>query len=113
MLLIEKMKQYPFSSSERTIVDFILEKQEDIKDYTTKAIAKETYTSPSVLVRIAKKLGYQGYNEFKEDYLKEVYYLHSHFEKIDANYPFTEKDNTMTVAGKIASVYEESARDTR
>ena len=36
MLLQEQMKQDIFSYNERIIVDFILEKQEKIKDYSTK-----------------------------------------------------------------------------
>ena len=35
MLLQEQMKQDIFSYNERTIIDFILEKQEKIKDYPT------------------------------------------------------------------------------
>ena len=33
MLLQEQMKQDIFSYNEKTIIDFILEKQEQIKDY--------------------------------------------------------------------------------
>lgn len=54
MLLQEQMKTYPFSNSERIIVDYILQKQDEIKDYSTKMIADETYTSPSTLIRISK-----------------------------------------------------------
>ncbi len=41
MLLQEQMKQDIFSYNERIIVDFILEKQEKIKDYSTKMIGDE------------------------------------------------------------------------
>lgn len=56
MLLQEQMKQDIFSYNERIIVDFILEKQEKIKDYSTKMIGDETYTAPSTIIRIALKL---------------------------------------------------------
>ena len=54
MLLQEEMKQIPFSNSERVIIDFILDKQEEIRDYSTSQVAKETFTSPSTLVRISR-----------------------------------------------------------
>ena len=45
MLLQEKMKNTKFSPSEEIVIDFILTKQERIKDYSTTMIAGETYTS--------------------------------------------------------------------
>ena len=112
MLLQEQMKTYPFSNSERIIVDYILQKQDEIKDYSTKMIADETYTSPSTLIRISKKLGFQGWNEFKETFLHEINYLNSHFQDVDANLPFTNQDTIMTIASKIVNLHIESAKDT-
>lgn len=60
MLLQEQMKQDIFSYNEKTIINFILEKQEQIKYYSTKMIGDETYIAPSTIIRIAHKLGFQG-----------------------------------------------------
>lgn len=112
MLLKDRMNDYPFSHSERIIVDYILDKQNEIKDYSTKMIADETYTSPSTLIRISKKLGFQGWNDFKDAYLNEVDYLNKHFQDIDPNFPFTNQDTIMNIASKIANLHAESAKDT-
>ncbi|WP_041138376.1 MurR/RpiR family transcriptional regulator [Beduini massiliensis] len=112
MLLKERMMNYPFSNSERINVDYILEKQHEIKDYSTKMIADETYTSPSTLIRISKKLGFNGWNDFKMAYLEEVDYINKHFQDIDPNFPFTNQDTIMTIASKIANLHAESAKDT-
>lgn len=112
MLLKDQMKQYPFSNTERIIVDFILEKKEGIKEYSASKIAKETYTSPSLLVRIANKLDYKGWSEFKEAYLKEVDYLNNHFIDLDANIPFQSDDSIMNIVGKISQLHFESIHDT-
>ena len=61
VLLQEKMESTDFSPNEKIVVDFIMNKQENIENYSTTMIAKETYTSPSVLVRIAKKLNFDGW----------------------------------------------------
>ena len=90
MLLQEKMKNTKFSPSEEIVIDFILTKQERIKDYSTTMIAGETYTSPSLLVRISKKLGFSGYNNFKNAFLEEVQYLHKSHLNIDANQIYQE-----------------------
>ena len=89
MLLQEQMKQDIFSYNEKTIINFILEKQEQIKDYSTKMIGDETYTAPSTIIRIAHKLGFQGWSDFKEAFLDEVIYLNNNFQEIDPNFPFT------------------------
>lgn len=112
MLLKERMMIYPFSPSEKIIVDYILEKENKIKNSSTKMIADETYTSPSTLVRISKKLGYNGWNDFKSAYFEEVDYLNTHFQDIDPNFPFTNQDTIMNIAGKIADRHIESAKDT-
>lgn len=112
MLLTEKMQVTKFSESERAAVNFILQKGMEIEKYSTSEIAKQTFTSPSILIRVAKKLGFHGWNDLKKNYLEEVSYLESHFQSIDANYPFGPRDNMMTVANKIASLYMESAEDT-
>ncbi|MGM0215968.1 MurR/RpiR family transcriptional regulator [Enterococcus sp. AZ109] len=112
MLLIDRMKEYPFSPSEKVVIDFILEKEDLIRDYSVKAIAQETYTSPSILVRIAKKLNYSGWSEFKQNFLAEVSYLQRYFQSIDANYPFAATDSFMAIANKLGQLHLESIHDT-
>ncbi|WP_306008816.1 MurR/RpiR family transcriptional regulator [Bacillus sp. MMSF_3353] len=112
MLLTEKMKEDIFSSSERAIIVYLFEQRENIKDKTTKHISKETYTHPSTLIRIAKKLGYSGWVEFKNSFLDEIEYLNSHFSSIDANYPFEGRDSIMTVTNKMALLNQTTISDT-
>lgn len=70
------------------------------------------YTVPSTVIRIAHKLGFQGWSDFKEAFLDEVIYLNSHFQEIDSNYPFTSQDTIMQIAHKIIQLHIESANDT-
>ncbi len=112
MLLQEKMKNGDFSPSERIVVDFILSKQELIENYTTTAIAGETYTSPSILVRISKKLGFNGYNALKKAFLEEVLYLKQNFSDLDANLPFSQKDSITDIAAILTKLKQESLNDT-
>jgi DNA-binding MurR/RpiR family transcriptional regulator len=112
MLLTEKMKEDIFSSSERGIINYLFKQRENIKDKTTKQIAEETYTHPSTLIRIAKKLGYSGWVELRNRFLDEIEYLNSHFSSIDANFPFNERDNLMTIANKMAILNQTTISDT-
>lgn len=113
MLVRERMKACDFSNNERALVEFILEKGQEIKDMTTKEIARQVFASPSTLVRIAHKMNFSGWNELKEAFLKEEEYLNSHFQGIDANLPFGKGDSAMAIAGKIAALRKEAIDDTR
>ncbi len=112
MLLTQRMKDYPFSPNEKVVIDFILEKKSLIKDYSVKAIANETFTSPSILVQIAQKLDCAGWVEFKETFLTEINYLQKHFQSIDADHPFYVKDPLMTIIDKMGQLHVESIHDT-
>lgn len=112
MLLREKMETGHFSSSEKAIVDYILKEGTNIQNMTVKEIAKATYTVPSTLIRVSKKLNYNGWNDLKEDFTRECEYLESHFLNIDANLPFKNNDTIMSIAGKITTLKKESIEDT-
>lgn len=112
MLLTEKMKDDIFSPSERSIINYMFEQLELIRDKTTKQIAEETFTHPSTLVRIAKKLGYNGWIELKDHFLHEMEYLNSHFTDVDANFPFHEHDHLLNIANKMATLHQNTIKDT-
>lgn len=112
MLLTEKMKQDLFSKLERAVIDYLFAERERIHDKTMKQIAEATYTHPSILSRIAMKLEFTGWLELKEQFLEEIEYLNRHFSDIDANEPFSPKDNLMVVANKLAALKQMTIEDT-
>ncbi len=113
MLITDKLKEKKdFSKGEELIAEFILEQGENIKDYSARTIAKETYTSPATVLNLCKKVGIDGFNHFKEAYLKEIEYLNQNFGEIDANTPFLEQDSIGAIAHKLGNLYEETIKDT-
>ncbi|MDT2570188.1 sugar isomerase [Enterococcus sp. HMSC29A04] len=112
MLLQERLETQPFTTSEKQVVDYLLEQQRNIQNKTTAEIAAATFSSKSTLVRIAKKLNYSGWTALKADFLNELDYLEKSVSCIDANYPFTKRDSLMTIANKIARLEIESIEDT-
>lgn len=110
-MLIHKIEKTHFSPSESIIIDYILKKGKDIKDMTIAQIANETYTSSPLFIRIAKKLGFDGWNEFKEAYLKELDYLYLN-QEVDANIPFVVNDDIMNIAYNLCVLERETIQDT-
>lgn len=112
MLLSEKMKQTDFSNAESALVEFILAKGTAIEPLTIKEIAEANFVHPSTLIRVAKKLGYKGWLELRNEFLDEQTYLQTYFDDVDANFPFQSNDGLMTIANKMASLERTTIDDT-
>ena len=112
MLIREKMETIKFSPAEKEVVDYLLRYPEVLDEKTMQEIAAETYTQPSTLIRIAKKLGFAGWVECKKAYQEEHDYLTRNFVDIDANLPFKANDSIMTISKKIASLGQSTIEDT-
>lgn len=112
MLLIEEMKkENTFTDSQKVIIDYMIDKKQEIEHMTLKELAEDTYTSPASFVRVAKKMGYDGFEQFREAFLSEQRYLDAHFQEIDPNLPFGPKDNYMTIANRLATLIKETIDD--
>lgn len=88
MLLTDRIQATAFSAGEQTAVDYIMEQKENIRNMTVKEIAGACYCAPSTLIRIAHKLGFEGWNALKESFLEEMEYLACQDCGQDANVPF-------------------------
>ncbi len=112
MLLEHKLKSISLSQNEQDIADFIINNKEKIKTMSTRDIAKETFTSPSSVIRLAKKLNYSGFDELKEKYLLELDYINTHFNDIDPNIPISFDTPISQSIHIMASLQKETADDT-
>lgn len=113
MLITNKLESTDsLSKSEEILANYILCEKENIENLSTKDLANATYTSPSTVVRLSKKLGFSGWNELKEKYLEELKYLNEHFSKINPNLPFEAHDTFMNIASKIGHLACDSIEDT-
>lgn len=113
MLIIEKLHQKEImSESEQSVADFMLTLGKDLHKYSTRNLAEATYTSPATIIRLCKKLDFDGFDHFKEQFIKEIEYLDQQYGKVDVNFPFSKDDTLMKTANKISHLYAESIDDT-
>lgn len=101
-----------FSNVESVIADYLLEIKEGIKNESSRHIADSLYISAPSIVRLCKKLGYKGYNDFKDAYLSELDYFSSHFQDINPNLPFSKGEDEMIISNKLGKLYQETVDDT-
>lgn len=101
-----------FSQSEKEIARYILNHGEEVLSMSVQQLAKETYTSPATIVRLCKKLGLEGYNDFKIKYSAELQYDLHHNNRIDVNFPFNKEDSYPMICHKLATLSQEVIADT-
>lgn len=112
MLIRDKLKSFKMTDSENIIIDYFLEQKENLAKKSAREISRQLYCSPSTIVRLCQKLGFSGFDEFKEQFLQEQRYLQLNFAHVDSNYPFDSNDSIQTIAGKINMLYQEIIQDT-
>lgn len=112
MLIEQKLENIKLSDAQNKVMQFFYKQRSQIKNMNITDIAKQTYVSTTTVIRLAKKLGYHGFEDFKDDFLKEIDYLDSHFHHIDANFPFDCDDNIQRIASKITQLSIETMQDT-
>ena len=101
-----------FSESEKEIAKYILNHGEAVLSMSVKELAKHTYTSPATIVRLCKKIGLEGYNDFKIKYSAALQYDLQHTDRIDVNFPFQKDDSHPLICHKLASLSQEVIADT-
>lgn len=101
-----------FTNSEKEIAHYILNHGEDALNMNVKELANETYNSPATIVRLCKKIGLTGYNDFKIKYSAELQYDFHHSDRIDVNFPFDENDSYKMISHKLETMSQEVIADT-
>ena len=76
MLIVDKLAfQEKLSEGEKTLAAYILAHGMEIAKYSTRSLAEVTYTSPPTVLRLCKKLGFTGFDDFKQNFVRELEYL--------------------------------------
>ena len=101
-----------FSSTEQTIVDYILAHPAEIAELTTRELAEKTFASPAAVFRLCQKLGLKGYNEFKLKFISEVNRIEGG-EKTIVHRPIKGTDTATDIVRKIAAIEVEAIEETK
>lgn len=54
------------SATERTIADYLLANPEEAMELSIHELAKRTFSSPSTVIRMCHRIGFNGYKEFRQ-----------------------------------------------
>lgn len=108
MELLQKLERKDhFTERECEIADYILRNCEAVLKMTTRELAGETFTSATVIVRFVKKIGYDGFQDFKLHLLTDL--KESQFERVEVE----RKEHILSLINKISSLHEKSLFETK
>jgi len=103
--LIDQLKQQSdFTTTEKRIAAYILAHPQALTKIYLKDLAAKTYTSHSAIIRLAQKLGYQGFRDFQRTLTTELASQAQTAETVDANFPFTADDSVTMISKQLADL---------
>ncbi|MDO5517828.1 MAG: MurR/RpiR family transcriptional regulator [Clostridium sp.] len=108
-MLFEKMIQKDlFTNTENKIVEYIIKNKDELSSLTINELAKVTFSSNASIIRLCKKLGFNGFRNFRIQLLKEMESEKYITNTIDFTSPFYEEESLGAIINNIASLYKES-----
>lgn len=113
MDLMKKMQQEIFTDSEQAVINYIMQHSENILDLSIYQLAKLSCSSTSTIVRVCKKLDFNGFKDFKTQLFKELKNQFLLEKTVDVNLPFQRNDSDYQVSLKIAQLTLESISQTQ
>lgn len=93
--------QTGLSNAEKEINQYVLSNLDNVKNMSIRKLAKETYTTPTTVMRYCKKLGYGGFEEFKiniQNDLKDLNY---------DDFMLKDSENTIHIVNKMKALYDD------
>lgn len=92
------------SESERNVATFIAQNADNIIHYSIQEVAAQSFTSTTTVLRLCKKLGFNGFKELKAKLALDSKVRLAKETGVDVNVPFDERDSKITIASKIAGL---------
>ena len=97
--ILEQFKKgFKLNENDLFIIQYIIEHSEEITSYSSHQLAKETYSSPTAIIRLVKKIGFKNYNDFKLN-------IHSLLNKYTlSNMRIMSNEDLYTIKNKLAEI---------
>ncbi len=102
-----------FTDSEKEIARYILTNGKDVVKDSISTLAEKTYTSPATIVRLTKKIGLEGYNDFRIRYSAELEKLSLSDNEIDVNFPFTKESSYEEIMNNLILLSHQTLEHTK
>lgn len=96
------------TSVEKDVVLYILNHKDHIIDLNLSDLAQFTYTSNGTIIRLCRKLGMNGYKDFKIQFIKDLERRRKEKRNIDMSIPFEEQQSSEDIMKTMAELSKEA-----
>lgn len=111
-LLTDLQNKTRFNASEKAVAQYILNNRELVLTLSIQILSENTFTSPSTIVRLCRKVGLKGFKDFKIKWSAELQKEYNAITNVDPNFPFTEDDSYSEIQKKILELFTDSLNET-
>lgn len=95
-----------FTSTEKTIADYILKNSDQIEDMSIADLARATHSSNASVIRLCRKVGSKGFRDFRLSFLRELEKVPEDVQRTDVNYPVYDRASPIIVMQSLADVHK-------
>ena len=112
-MLLEQLKsEKGFTNHEKDVARYILENLDRIPEMSAGEVADGAFTSKATVVRLGKKLGLSGYQEFRIKLVTEINQK-SRIDRLLENEPITGESSYEDIIKTLPILYDKAATNTR
>lgn len=105
MALLEALRRKNgFTDTEEALADYILTHTDEVAEMNIGVLSASAHTSNAAVVRLCRKLGLEGYRDFRIALARELERARSHVFDVNPDKPFIEGTNTRDILSSIAAL---------
>lgn len=109
MAVLSKLEQAEgFTSSEKQLAQFILAHKDEVARMSITCLAERAFSSNASVIRLCRKLGADGYRDFRVELAADIERLRGARSDVDVNRPFSKSENVAAVMDGLAVVLKEA-----
>lgn len=112
MIILEKLRDKNcYTGAEVEVVDYILNNPEAVIKLTIDELARVSYSSPSSIVRLCKKLGFKGFSDFKIKLAVEINTFIINHTRIEVDMPVPKGAKSEEIAQNLLNLHYQTLND--
>lgn len=100
-----------FTETERALARFILERPDEVAQMSISALAEQTYSSNASIVRLCRKLGVDGYRDFRIQLAGDLERRRARGDDADVDRPFQKDESSGAVISGLAVLLKRAIDD--
>ena len=109
MAVLDALKRMEgFTNAEKDLARYILDHVDDVAQMNIGDLSEATYTSNATVVRLCRKLGVDGYRDFRIALARDVEAARSSALDVNPDRPFIEDSNTQDVIHSVANLTKQA-----